>query len=141
VILVDGALAVYIARGDRVMTTFLPDAEPDRSKTGRAIARTLVNRAHNDDEPRGLLIEEIDGMPSTQHPLARYLAEGGFVPGALGMQLRNRPQPPTPSPQPPAPSPQPAARRPRRDSVVSSPFARRYYDQAAVDDAERDDEG
>ncbi len=32
VILVDGALAAYLARGDRQLLTFLPDAEPPRSK-------------------------------------------------------------------------------------------------------------
>ena len=31
VILVNGALAAYLPRGDRQLVTFLPDAEPDRS--------------------------------------------------------------------------------------------------------------
>ena len=45
VILVDGALAAYLARGDRQLLVFLPDAEPQRSKAGRAIARALIDRA------------------------------------------------------------------------------------------------
>ena len=45
VILVDGALAAYLARGDRQLLTFLPEAEPQRSKTARAIARALRERS------------------------------------------------------------------------------------------------
>jgi ATP-dependent Lhr-like helicase len=87
VILVNGALAAYLARGDRLLTTFLPDAEPDRSKTGRAIARVLITRARSGvDAPRGMLLEEIDGLPPSAHALAPYLAEAGFVSGAQGMQ-------------------------------------------------------
>ena len=41
VILVDGALVAYLARGDRQLLVFLPDAEPERSRAGRAIARAL----------------------------------------------------------------------------------------------------
>jgi ATP-dependent Lhr-like helicase len=89
VILVNGALAAYLARGDRLLITFLPDAEPDRSKVGRAISRALVERARSGiDSPRGMLIEEIDGGPPATHPLSPYLAEAGFIAGALGYQAR-----------------------------------------------------
>ena len=87
VILVNGALAAYLARGDRQLLVFLPDAEPERSKTARAIARVLIERARSGDEtPRGMLIEEIDGTTPAAHPLAPYLDRGGFVAGALGFQ-------------------------------------------------------
>jgi hypothetical protein len=33
-----------------------------------------------------MLIEEIDGLPPSAHPLARYLREAGFVAGAMGFQ-------------------------------------------------------
>jgi len=89
VILVNGALAAYLARGDRLLITFLPDAEPDRSRVGRAIARALIERARSGVEsPRGMLIEEIDGGPPATHPLSPYLAEAGFIAGALGYQAR-----------------------------------------------------
>jgi ATP-dependent Lhr-like helicase len=89
VILVNGALAAYLARGDRLLITFLPDAEPDRSKVGRAISRALVERARSGiDSPRGMLIEEIDGGPPATHPLSPYLADAGFIAGALGYQAR-----------------------------------------------------
>jgi ATP-dependent Lhr-like helicase len=143
VILVNGGLAAYIARGDRVVTTFLPDAEPERSKTARAIAAALIDRARSGaDAPRGMLIEEVDGSPASLHPLARFLVEAGFVSGAMGMQ-------PTPAPVGGRPSVEgrestvtklPAtplgSRRNRRPfrSTVSSPFASRYF----KDDSETD---
>jgi ATP-dependent Lhr-like helicase len=130
VILVDGALAAYLSRGDRLLSTFLPEAEPTRSKTARAIARALAERHSS-----GMLIEEIDGASASLHPLASYLGDAGFVAGALGMQRvvtrsvgsqqstvdslsrRSRPQRPS---------------RPSR-STVSSPFARRYFDDEPED--------
>jgi len=88
VILVDGALAAYLARGDRQLLTFLPDAEPQRSKMARAIARALRERSRTpvgeDQLPRGMLIEEIDGVPPSAHPIAPHLVNAGFHTGALG---------------------------------------------------------
>jgi ATP-dependent helicase Lhr and Lhr-like helicase len=87
VILVDGALAAWLARGDRQLVTFLPEAEPERSKRARAIAHVLIDRARaGGDAPRGMLVEEIDGLPPAAHPLAPHLLEAGFVGGALGYQ-------------------------------------------------------
>ena len=89
VILVNGALAAYLARGDRQLLTFLPDSEPERSKMARAIARVLIDRARGAGEgetPRGMLIEEIDGGPASAHPMAPFLVEAGFIRGALGFQ-------------------------------------------------------
>ena len=87
VILTDGALAAWLARGDRQLTTFLPESEPERSKRARAIAQVLIERARSGiDTPRGMLIEEIDGLPPSAHPLAPFLTEAGFIGGALGYQ-------------------------------------------------------
>jgi ATP-dependent Lhr-like helicase len=136
VILVNGALAAYLARGDRQLISFLPDAEPERSRTARAVARVLIERARSGgDAPRGMLIEEIDGTPPFRHPLAPFLIEAGFLAGALGLQATFGTQR---SPGGPASGigaesaraaypPIVAARRSR--SPVSSPFARRYFDQ------------
>jgi ATP-dependent Lhr-like helicase len=85
VILVDGALAAYLARGDRQLMMFLPHVEPQRSRAGRAVARVLIERARSGAEgPRGMLIEDIDGLPPSLHPLAPYLLEAGFIAGAKG---------------------------------------------------------
>ncbi len=89
-VLVNGGLAAYLARGDRQLTTFLPDAEPDRSKSARAVARVLIDRARTaapgGDGPRGMLIEEIDGVSAALHPLTPFLVEAGFIAGAMGLQ-------------------------------------------------------
>jgi ATP-dependent Lhr-like helicase len=126
VVLVNGALAAYLARGDRQLLTYLPESEPDRSKTARAIATVLIERARTGfPTPRGMLIEEIDGTPPSLHPLAPYLVDAGFVSGALGLQA-------TQSRQASASARDDLARAPARPrpspprSTVSSPFARRY---------------
>ena len=91
VILVDGALGAYLARGDRQLTAYLPGAEPQRSRVGRAVSRALIERARaGSDSPRGMLIEEIDGGPPAAHTLAPYLAEAGFIGGAMGFQATFR---------------------------------------------------
>jgi ATP-dependent Lhr-like helicase len=87
VILVDGSLAAYLARGERNLLTWLPEAEPERSRAARAVARLLIERARaGEDSPRGMLIEEIDGGSPSSHPLALFLAEAGFLSGAMGFQ-------------------------------------------------------
>ena len=87
VILVDGSLVAYLARGDRQLLTWLPEAEPLRSRAGRAVAHVLIDRARSGfDGPRGMLIEEIDGTPPATHAMASWLVEAGFIAGALGFQ-------------------------------------------------------
>jgi ATP-dependent Lhr-like helicase len=87
VILVEGALVAYVARGDRLVSTWLPDAEPQRTRAARSVAAVLIARARSGDEaPRGMLIEEIDGAPPATHALATFLTESGFIAGALGFQ-------------------------------------------------------
>ena len=91
VLLVDGALAGYLARGERQLITWLPDNEPQRSRTARALAQLLADRSQRGgDAPRGLLLEEIDGLPARLHPLVASLAEAGFSIGALGLQRSAR---------------------------------------------------
>jgi ATP-dependent Lhr-like helicase len=87
VILVDGALGAYLGRGDRQLAVYLPDAEPQRSRVGRAVSRALIERAR---AARGMLIEEIDGGPAAAHTLAPYLGEAGFIGGAMGFQATFR---------------------------------------------------
>jgi ATP-dependent Lhr-like helicase len=91
VVLVNGALAAYVARGARQLTVYLPDDEPARSTTGRALGRALSARAR-DEHREPILISEINGQPPSEHPLAPYLIEAGFYPSAMGFQMR-RPAP------------------------------------------------
>jgi ATP-dependent Lhr-like helicase len=130
-ILVNGGLAAYLARGDQQLITWVPDAEPARSKVARAIAQALIDRARSGgDTPRGMLIAEIDGVPSAAHALAPYLAEAGFISGALGMQaiLRSH-QSSVVSRRSVTSHQSPAGRGRQTRSTVSSPFARRYFDK------------
>jgi ATP-dependent Lhr-like helicase len=80
VILVNGALAAYISRGARQLQVFLPEDEPARATTARALSRRLAGL--------GLLIAEINGVPVTEHPLAPYLVDAGFSPSAMGFHMR-----------------------------------------------------
>jgi ATP-dependent Lhr-like helicase len=84
VILVNGALAAYISRGARQLQVFLPEDEPGRSTTGRALAHRLAGLAREG----AMLIEEIGGIAVSEHPLSPYLIEAGFTPSAMGYQLR-----------------------------------------------------
>jgi ATP-dependent Lhr-like helicase len=80
VVIVNGSLAAYISRGARQLLAFLPDDEPARSTTARALAKTLARFR--------LLVQEINGIPAAEHPLASYLIEAGFNPSAMGFQIR-----------------------------------------------------
>jgi ATP-dependent Lhr-like helicase len=87
VILVNGRLAAYVPRGDRRLSVFLPDAEPERSTAARAVAARLFELATADPAlRRGGLISDVDGRPVTEHAIAPFLLEAGFVRGAMGFQ-------------------------------------------------------
>jgi ATP-dependent Lhr-like helicase len=89
VVLVDGLLAAWIARGDRQLLAALPAEEPDRSRVGRALARELVRVAYDDPaERRGWLIAEVNGAPATASAVAAFLIEQGFTSTSGGLQLR-----------------------------------------------------
>jgi ATP-dependent Lhr-like helicase len=93
VILVDGEMALYIARGQRELTVNLPDDEPFRSRRARAAATALVRFAHGGDSRgwRGMVITTINDQNAPDHPFAPFLEEAGFVKGGLGMYLRRPP--------------------------------------------------
>jgi ATP-dependent Lhr-like helicase len=89
VVLVDGQLTAWIARGDRAMLVSLPPDDPDRTRAGRALAEELIKLAQRAPEgSRGWLIEEINGAPAAQDPAAAVLVAAGFAPTAMGLQLR-----------------------------------------------------
>jgi ATP-dependent Lhr-like helicase len=137
VILVNGSLAAYLARGDRQLVTYLPESEPERSKTARAVARVLIDRARTGGEsPRGMLIEEIDGVPPATHPIAKFLAEAGFISGAQGLQAKlhhTSHQSAVVSHQSQFASHQSGVVNRQSKSSVSSPFARRYLENSDIE--------
>jgi hypothetical protein len=71
-----------------------------------------------------MLIEEIDGAPSSTHVLAPFLAEAGFTSGAMGMRAVGSRS---------VVSRQSIPQSRRSQSSVSSPFARRYFDRETDD--------
>ena len=80
--MVNGALAAYISRGARQLLAFLPEDEPARSTTARALAANAgaarAARARDQRPPRGR-------TPA----VAAYLVEAGFSPSAMGFQIRH----------------------------------------------------
>ena len=84
VLLVNGALGAYIGRGARQIQVFLPEDEPVRSTTARAIAARLAALARD----AGLLIADVNGLPTPEHPIATFLTEAGFYPSAMGFMIR-----------------------------------------------------
>ena len=91
VILVNGRLAAYLARGDRRLSVYLPEAEPTRTITARAVASRLFQLATAPEGRRGMLIAQRRRRADVgEHPLAPYLLEAGFVRGAMGFQARRR---------------------------------------------------
>ena len=89
VVLVDGNAAAYLRRGERELLLLMPSAEPTRSRATQAVASALVRMsAAREEGRRGLLLADIDGRPATTHPAARFFIDAGFIPTAMGLQLR-----------------------------------------------------
>jgi ATP-dependent Lhr-like helicase len=89
VILVNGACAAYVARGGRALSIWLPEDEPHRAMTARAVADEMAALAFAGAHG-GLLITEIDGIPAAEHPVAAYLVESGFAASAMGFNVSRR---------------------------------------------------
>jgi hypothetical protein len=88
-ILVDGLAAGYLRRGERELLLFAPDAEPQRSRVVREVARALLELAAAREPGRqGMLIAEIDGAPAATHPTADLFVREGFATTAMGLQAR-----------------------------------------------------
>ena len=89
-IVVDGYAGAYLRRGERELLLFMPPAEPTRSHATQAVARSLIQlSAAREEGRRGLLLAEIDGLPASIHPAARLFVNEGFLPTAMGLQLRH----------------------------------------------------
>jgi ATP-dependent Lhr-like helicase len=82
VVLVNGALAAYLARGEKNLDVFLPEDEPLRGMVGREVSKALASLVTTGVR-RALLLKEVteDAGP--------FLVEAGFVKTAMGYQLRS----------------------------------------------------
>jgi len=75
VVLVDGALAAWLARGERALLTFLDDegAERTRAAVAAALAAEVAPRKR-----RTLFLETVDGVAVDESALAPALRDAGF---------------------------------------------------------------
>ncbi len=88
VILVDGALAAYVARDEHSVLTFIEGEDRDVARDRALVARALAAEAVPERRDP-LFIEEIDGAPVDESPLAEPLRSAGFVRTPRGYLLRS----------------------------------------------------
>jgi ATP-dependent helicase Lhr and Lhr-like helicase len=88
VVFVNGALAAYIPRGGRQLLAYVSEDEPQRSAIAKPLASRLAAIARGEEVRGGLLIEEINGIPAAEHPLAAFLLGADFYPSAMGLMTR-----------------------------------------------------
>ena len=86
-------MPAYLRRGNPNVQMLLPDDEPQRSQTMRALAEFFVAHVQRDREsggdPRGgMLIAQVNGVAVGEHPMARALLEAGFTPSPMGFNVR-----------------------------------------------------
>ncbi|MBW3564957.1 MAG: DEAD/DEAH box helicase [Acidobacteria bacterium] len=87
VVIIDGHLAAWIARGSRHIITWLPDQEPEQTRIGSRLAEALEpeNRSR-----RAAFIETIDGTAPAEHPFGeRLVHDFGWTSTSLGIQKRH----------------------------------------------------
>jgi ATP-dependent Lhr-like helicase len=91
VVIVDGAMTVYLARGDREITVSLPENEPFRTRAARAAARGMMSVGRGDrGVPRPMAITRINGESALEHPFMVHLEEAGFVRAGTGLHIPRR---------------------------------------------------
>jgi len=82
VVLVDGALALYVERGGRTLLSFTPSPAALRA------AADALALAVRDGQLGRLAVERADGAPVLASPLGAALEEAGFRPTPRGLRLR-----------------------------------------------------
>ncbi len=76
VILADGALVGWVARGGQHVATFLPKEEPEATRAATALARGLAALARG---KRSWVVATIDGVTAAESAFAHVLAYHGFA--------------------------------------------------------------
>jgi ATP-dependent Lhr-like helicase len=88
VVLVDGSLAAWMARGERQLLTF---ANAVKGRTPAEVLREVANAlaaSLGARRRRALLIGEVDGVPAAESAMADALRRAGFVPTSRGFLKR-----------------------------------------------------
>ncbi|AKT37747.1 Lhr family helicase [Chondromyces crocatus] len=87
VVLREGRLIAWVGRTERSLLTFLPDAEPARGETIRAIAQALAALV-DEGRRRSVLLATVNGGPVSASPIAAALQAAGFSPMSQGYLKR-----------------------------------------------------
>jgi ATP-dependent Lhr-like helicase len=88
VVLIDGVLAAWLARDERALLTFTEGEEHEVVTTRGFIATALASEA-NPDRRAPFFLDEIDGLPVDESPLAEPLRAAGFARTPRGYLKRN----------------------------------------------------
>jgi ATP-dependent Lhr-like helicase len=86
-VLSGGELLGWLGRSEKSVVTFLPEAEPERSRAALALAGALADRVAR-QQRRAVLIATLDREPAQSSPLAPMFREAGFSVSAQGLLLR-----------------------------------------------------
>ena len=90
VVLVDGHLTAWIAKGLRSLVVWLPEHEPDRSRHAGALAQVLpLTGTDRERRATSTVLTEINGVPALDSPIRAFLEAAGFVATSQGLQLRD----------------------------------------------------
>ncbi len=90
VVLVDGHLTAWIARGLRSLLVWLPEHEPDRSRHAEALARVLpMTGTDRERRAASIVLTDVNGGPALDSAIRPFLEAAGFVATTQGLQLRD----------------------------------------------------
>jgi len=88
VVLLDGVLAAWLARDERALLTFTEGEDRDVAHVRELIAGALAEEA-SPDRRAPFFLDEIDGLPVDESPLAGALRGAGFARTPRGYMKRH----------------------------------------------------
>ncbi len=89
VVLVDGHLAAWLARGLRSLLVWLPEHDPDRTRHATALTSALLMTGTDPDErSAAVVLAEINGGPALDSQVRPHLEAAGFTATSQGLQRR-----------------------------------------------------
>jgi ATP-dependent Lhr-like helicase len=88
VVLVDGVLAAWLARDERALLTFTDGDEHEVARMRGLIATALAAEA-NPDRRAPFFLDEVDGLPVDESPMAEPLRAAGFARTPRGYMKRS----------------------------------------------------
>ena len=88
VVLIDGVLAAWLARDERALLTFT-DGDEHEVATARGLIATALAAEASPERRAPFFLDEIDGLPVDESPLAEPLRSAGFARTPRGYMKRN----------------------------------------------------